>query len=232
MSWSQVSPAQPGQAAPVAGNSAAPSDTVFRQQVSYALGRNFAMNLRDSEIDCELQSLMAGISDVLRNAQPKWTDEQLGPVMERFAQEMRQKSAARMQREGLENKRAADAFLAENKNREGVQTTESGLQFRVLRQGDGPSPTLADSVRCNYSGQLLNGTEFDSTAQHGEPATFRVDEVIPGWTEALQKMRVGDKWQLFIPSDLAYGRNGRPGSPIGPNSMLIFEIELLEIINP
>jgi FKBP-type peptidyl-prolyl cis-trans isomerase FklB len=137
--------------------------------------------------------------------------------------------AMRNQRQGLKNKQEADAFLAQNAKREGVQTTASGLQYRVLRQGNGPSPTLTDSVRCNYRGSLLDGTEFDSSAQHGGPAEFPVRGVIPGWTEALQKMKVGDKWQLFVPPNLAYGENP-PGAPIEANSLLVFEIELLEVL--
>jgi FKBP-type peptidyl-prolyl cis-trans isomerase len=120
--------------------------------------------------------------------------------------------------------------LAKNAQREGVQTTTSGLQYRVVQQGTGASPTINDSVRCHYRGTLLNGTEFDNSANQGGPAQFRVDEVIPGWTEALQKMRVGDKWQLFVPPDLAYGMHPDPRSGIEPNSLLVFEIELLEVL--
>jgi FKBP-type peptidyl-prolyl cis-trans isomerase FklB len=141
---------------------------------------------------------------------------------------MQQKVDARNQQEGTKNSQAAAAFLAENAKREGVQTTASGLQFRVIVEGDGPSPTLNDVVRCNYRGSLLDGTEFDSSARHGGPAEFPVRGVIPGWTEALQKMKVGDKWQLFVPPDLAYGANP-PGPPIEANSLLVFEIELLGV---
>lgn len=142
---------------------------------------------------------------------------------------MQQKAMARIQRQAAKNQQEAAAFLAQNSKREGVQTTASGLQYRVIQQGDGPSPTLTDQVRCNYRGMLLNGTEFDSSARHGGPAEFRVDEVIPGWTEALQKMHVGDKWQLFVPPTLGYEMNP-PGPPIEPNSLLVFEIELLEVL--
>lgn len=219
----QTAPATPSEAA-------APVDaTTYRQQVSYALGRNFGQNLRDNEIEVELQSLVAGISDVLSGAQPKWSDEQLEASLQRFGQEMQQKAAMRQQREAAKNSREAEAFLAENAKREGVQTTASGLQYRVVRQGNGPSPTLQDTVRCNYRGSLLNGTEFDSSARQGGPAEFPVEGVIPGWTEALQKMKVGDKWQLFVPPKLAYGANP-PGPPIEANSLLVFEIELLQVL--
>ncbi len=136
---------------------------------------------------------------------------------------------ARYERQAQANEQAAAKFLAENAKREGVQTTPSGLQYRVLRPGNGASPTLADRVRCHYRGTLLDGTEFDSSAG-GPPAEFAVNDVIDGWAEALQKMRVGDKWQLFVPVNLGYRMNPPPGSGIEPNSMLIFEVELLEVL--
>ena len=232
--------AQRGQAAPRVGTpgtarpaTPGPADeTTYRQQTSYALGRNFAANLKDNEIECDLQYLVAGIRDMLRNAQPKWTDVELETALERFGREMQQKATARMQREATENQQKAAAFLAQNAPREGVQTTPSGLQYRVLRQGNGVSPTLGDRVRCHYRGMLLDGTEFDNSARHGGPAEFGVNEVIPGWTEALQKMKVGDKWQLFVPPRLGYDLNPPPGAPIGPNSLLVFEIELLDVLKP
>jgi FKBP-type peptidyl-prolyl cis-trans isomerase FklB len=202
----------------------------YRQQTSYALGRNFAANLRENEIECDLQYLFAGIRDVLQNAQPRWTDEQLDAAMQRFGQEMEQKMGARIERLAAKNQQEASAFLAENAKREGVQTTPSGLQYRVIKQGNGPSPTVGDSVRCNYRGTLLNGTEFDNSARHGGPAEFQIAPgLIRGWIEALQKMHVGDKWQVFVPPNLAYEKDP-PGPPIEPNSLLVFEIELLEII--
>jgi FKBP-type peptidyl-prolyl cis-trans isomerase len=210
---------------------APPTDAAaYRQQTSYVLGRNFAANLRGNEIECDLEYLFAGISDVLKDAEPRWTDEQLAAVMQQFEQEMDQKAQARLQRMAVKNKQEADAFLAENGKREGVETTASGLQYRVIRQGNGPSPTVGDSVRCNYRGTLLNGTEFDNSARHGGPAEFQIAPgLIRGWIEALQKMHVGDKWQLFVPPNLAYEMDP-PGPPIEPNSLLIFEIELLEIV--
>jgi len=150
-------------------------------------------------------------------------------VLQRFSREMQQKEMSRMQQEAMKNQQEATQFLAQNAKREGVQTTPTGLQYRVVQQGKGPSPTLNDKVKCNYRGTLLNGTEFDSSARHGGPAEFPVKGVIPGWTEALQKMHVGDKWQLFVPSKLAYGMNP-PGAPIEAGSMLVFDIELLDIV--
>jgi FKBP-type peptidyl-prolyl cis-trans isomerase len=150
--------------------------------------------------------------------------------MMRFQQEMQQREQARMQAMQAmaeKNKRDGAAFLAENKTKPGVQVTPSGLQYRVIQKGEGPAPTANDTVQCHYRGTFLNGTEFDSSYRRGEPAEFPVTRVIPGWTEALQLMHVGDKWQLFIPSDLAYGPDGDRG--IAPNETLLFEIELLGI---
>jgi FKBP-type peptidyl-prolyl cis-trans isomerase len=208
----------------------APGTATTQQQISYALGRNFATNLKANEISCDLEYLFAGIRDVLHNSPPKWGDADLQPVLQRFSEEMQRKAMERMERQATINQQEAARFLADNRKRQDVQTTASGLQYRVLKQGNGPSPTLSDKVRCNYRGTLLNGTEFDNSAIHGGPAEFPVNEVIPGWTEALQKMRVGDKWQLFVPAELAYRMTPPPDSGIEPNSMLIFEVELLEIL--
>ena len=142
--------------------------------------------------------------------------------------EMRKKQEEKMKLAGDANQKEGAAFLAANKTKEGVVTTSSGLQYKVLKQGDGPKPTATDSVVCNYRGTLINGTEFDSSYKRGQPATFPVNGVIKGWTEALQLMPTGSKWQLFVPADLAYGARGA-GQDIGPNATLIFEVELLSI---
>jgi FKBP-type peptidyl-prolyl cis-trans isomerase FklB len=213
------------------GGGAAPAATgpVFMQQVSYGLGRNFAMNLKDNEIEVDFQALMAGINDALRGAQPKWPEEQLETTLQAFGKQMQQKAMTRVQQQATKNKQDESQFMAQNKQKQGVQTTASGLQFEVLQQGNGASPTLGDKVKCNYRGTLLNGTEFDSSMRHGgKPAEFGVNQVIPGWTEALQKMHVGDKWRLYVPSKLAYDMDP-PRPPIEPGSMLVFEIELLDI---
>lgn len=211
------------------GGAGGAQDPQYMAQVGYALGRNFAMQLKENQIECDMKSLMAGIADALQGAQPKWTDEQLDAAMQWFSRDMQQKSMMRMQQQVAKNKQAEAAFLAQNAKREGVQTTPSGLQFRIVQQGQGPSPKANERVKCNYKGTLLDGTEFDNSARHGGPAEFGVREVIPGWTEALQKMHVGDKWQLFVPAKLAYGMSP-PGPPIEAGSMLVFEIELLEIV--
>jgi FKBP-type peptidyl-prolyl cis-trans isomerase FklB len=223
------------QAAPgvPAGQAAPADDPNYHAHVSYALGRNFATNLKQNNIDCDLKALMAGISDALTGAQPKLTDEQCNAVLDRFGREMQQQQMTKMQQAAAKNQQEEAAFLAQNSKREGVEATQTGLQYRVIQQGQGPSPTLNDTVKCNYRGTLINGTEFDSSAQHGGPAEFKLmggpRGLIPGWVEALQKMHVGDKWQLFVPAKLAYGMNP-PGPPIEPGSPLVFEIELLDIV--
>lgn len=213
---------QPGGAGPGA------NDPAFMQQVSYGLGRNFAMNLKDSDVEVDMQALMAGINDALRGAQPKWTDQQLETTLMTFSKQMQQKAMTKMQQQSTKNKQEEQQFMAQNGQKQGVQTTPSGLQYEVLTAGTGASPTLQDKVKCHYKGTLLNGTEFDSSARRGKPAEFGVNQVIPGWTEALQKMKVGDKWRLYVPSKLAYDMEP-PRPPIEPGSMLVFEIELLDI---
>ncbi|MGE3241905.1 MAG: FKBP-type peptidyl-prolyl cis-trans isomerase [Pirellulales bacterium] len=223
--WAQAG--QPGQNAPAPGAAPAGGDAVYRQQVSYMLGQNVGRDLKQNEIQCDIQSFMAGVADALSGAQPKWTEQQLATCRSRFEEEMRSKMMNRMQSAADTNKKAEAAFLAQNAKAEGVQTTPSGLQFKVLKQGAGATPGRTDRVSVHYRGTLLDGTEFDSS-YGGDPASFRVNEVIPGWTEALQKMKVGDKWQLFVPSQLAYGATP-PGPPIEPNSTLVFEVELLGV---
>jgi FKBP-type peptidyl-prolyl cis-trans isomerase FklB len=156
------------------------------------------------------------------------TEEETKVVMTEFRTEMMKKKEAEAQQAAQANKLAGQQFLAANKTKEGVVTLPSGLQYKILKEGTGPKPTATDTVVCNYRGTLINGTEFDSSYKGGKPATFPVNQVIKGWTEALQLMPVGSKWQVFVPSDLAYGERG-PGAEIGPNSTLIFEIDLLSI---
>ena len=144
-----------------------------------------------------------------------------------FQQKLQAQRQEKSKKEGEENKTKGDQFLAENKKKEGVQTTASGLQYKIITKGTGPIPKPDDTVKTHYRGTLIDGTEFDSSYKRGEPVTFGVNGVIKGWTEALLMMPVGSKWQLFIPSDLAYGPSGRPGIP--PNSTLLFDIELISI---
>jgi FKBP-type peptidyl-prolyl cis-trans isomerase FklB len=156
------------------------------------------------------------------------SDDEAKAALTAVQNDVRKTQEAKIQVIGEENKKEGDAFLAANKSKEGVVTLPSGLQYKILQEGSGPKPTASDSVVCNYRGTLLNNTEFDSSYKRGQPATFPVGQVIHGWTEALQLMPVGSKWQLFVPPDLAYGTRGA-GPDIGPNATLVFEVELLSI---
>jgi FKBP-type peptidyl-prolyl cis-trans isomerase FklB len=223
----QSTPGLPGQPPATAGTAQPVDEATYRQQVGYMLGQSMGRNLREAQIDCDIDGLVAGITDALRGTPPKWSEPQLEACRARFEQEMRMKTTNRVQQMADQNSKQAQQFLAQNKQQPGVTTTASGLQYKVLKQGAGASPALTDTVRCHYRGTLLDGTEFDSSLG-GDPAEFPVNQVIPGWTEALQLMKVGDKWQLFVPADLAYGMQP-PGPPIQPNSLLVFEVELLGI---
>ena len=206
---------------------AAPAGGPQPDVLSYALGFNIGGNMKSNEVKVDLASLTAGIQDGMGGAQPKCSEKDMLDAIQQFQMQLQQKAQASMGEIAKANQLAADDYLAKNKQKPGVQVTPSGLQYIVVKQGDGPSPTSKDTVRCHYRGTLMDGTEFDSSIG-GEPVEFPVDRVIPGWTEALQKMRVGDKWQLVIPPDLAYGMDP-PGPPLEPNSLLIFDIELLGI---
>jgi len=197
-----------------------------KDKASYGYGMNIGQNLKRQGIEINPDLLAAGLKAVLNGEKTVITDEEARQAMMAFQQEMQSKRMEKQKKEGEENKKKGDEFLAENKKKEGVQTTASGLQYKVITMGKGPKPKADDTVKTHYRGTLIDGTEFDSSYKRGEPATFPVNGVIKGWTEALQMMPVGSKWQLFIPSDLAYGPGGR-GIP--PNSTLLFDIELLGI---
>ncbi len=202
--------------------------STFAQKSSYAVGMDIATSLSQVKDDLDQAALLQGLSDALAGRDPLLTDEEAQQVMQEFSQNMQARQAADRSAASTRNLEEGHTFLAENKEREGVITTESGLQYRVLREGTGPSPKATDRVTVNYSGKLIDGTEFDSSYKRGQPATFAVNAVIKGWAEALQLMKVGGKYELFIPSDLAYGERGA-GQSIGPNATLIFEVELLKI---
>jgi FKBP-type peptidyl-prolyl cis-trans isomerase FklB len=200
-----------------------------KDKTSYAIGMNIGKSMNKNSVDIDPNMVARGIKDALAGGKTLLTDDEAKTVMAAFQTEMRKKVEDKMQEDAAKNKREGSAFLDANKAKDGVMTLPSGLQYKVLMQGTGPMPTAQDTVECNYKGTLIDGTEFDSTAKHGgKPATFQVGGVIKGWTEALQLMPVGSKWQLFIPSDLAYGARA-PGGGIGPNATLIFEVELLSI---
>jgi FKBP-type peptidyl-prolyl cis-trans isomerase len=199
-----------------------------KDKVSYAIGMNIGKSMSKNAVDIDPNILVRGMKDELAG-KSQMTDDEVKTVMTAFQGEMKKKQEEKMQEAATTNKKDGDAFLAANKTKEGVVTLPSGLQYKIITEGNGPKPTAQDTVQCNYKGTLLDGTEFDSTAKHGgKPATFPVSGVIKGWTEALQLMPVGSKWQLFIPSDLAYGARGAGGA-IGPNAALVFEVELVSI---
>ena len=192
-------------------------------KVSYALGLSIGNNFQNSGIKClQVEDFVQGLSDVLNEKQPAISYDEAKKVINDFF--------LRLHKEKLEiNKKAGEEFLSINKGRAGVVTLPSGLQYQVLQQGNGEKPKATDKVKCHYHGTLINGTVFDSSVERGTPAVFGVNQVIPGWVEALQLMPVGSKWRLFIPSNLAYGENGA-GEMIEPNSTLIFDVELLDLV--
>jgi FKBP-type peptidyl-prolyl cis-trans isomerase len=201
--------------------------TTKEQKLSYIFGQNIGGQFKAEGMDVDVTAFSAGVQDALSDAEPKLAQDDVIAVLESFQQE--QIAAREAENSALADKNQAegDAFLAENGKKEGVVTLESGLQYKILEEGDGPSPAAEDTVEVHYTGTLIDGTEFDSSHRRGVPATFGVNQVIPGWTEALQLMKEGAKWQLVIPPALAYGPGGT-GGPIGPNQTLIFEVELLK----
>nr|WP_320133605.1 FKBP-type peptidyl-prolyl cis-trans isomerase [uncultured Holophaga sp.] len=200
----------------------------MQERYSYAIGLDVCENLKHQDLDLELECFVAGFRDAFTGAEPQLDEAQKADVLEHLQQLLQSKHAARMKASSSQNIEDGKRFLEQNKSAEGVQVTESGLQYKVLQEGTGAKPRLVDTVTTHYRGTLLNGKEFDSSYRRGEPASFPVGGVIPGWTEALQLMSVGSKWQLFVPSDLAYGPRGA-GQDIEPHSTLIFEVELLGI---
>ena len=190
--------------------------------VSYSLGLNVAKNVKAQGLeDINLDALMKAFDDVYSGKDPMLSDLDAGQCLNSYMQKAQlEKSNA--------TREAGEAFLAQNKTREGITTTESGLQYEVINEGSGEKPGLTDKVTTHYHGTLIDGTVFDSSVNRGEPVSFSVNGVIPGWTEALQLMSVGSKWKLYVPSELAYGQRGAGGA-IGPNETLIFEVELISI---
>jgi len=212
-------------------NQLAQAETVLKtnpQKAGYSIGIDFASSLKSQGLDIDFNSVILGIQDTMKGKKPLLSQEERAKATLVLQKQMMAKREAKMAKLGAENKKKGKAFLAANKKKAGVETLKSGLQYKILKHGDGPSPKATDQVTTNYRGTLIDGTEFDSSYKRGKPATFPVKGVIQGWQEALQKMKVGDKWQLVIPPNLAYGKRGA-GETIGPNATLIFEIELLKI---
>jgi FKBP-type peptidyl-prolyl cis-trans isomerase FklB len=201
-----------------------------KDKASYAIGLNIGRSMKKDDVDVDPEIIARGMKDALTGAKPLLTDEETQTVLNTLQTDVRKHQQELYQQAVLKNKEQGDAFLATNKAKTGVVTLPSGLQYKVIQNGDGPKPAASDTVVCNYRGTLIDGTEFDSSYKRGKPATFAVGQVIKGWTEALQLMPVGSKWELYIPPNLAYGERGTPnGGPIGPNSTLIFDVELVSI---
>lgn len=188
-----------------------------KEKVSYIIGMDIGNNLKKQSVDADPNSLLRGIQDALSGAKPLLSKEEIQETMVAFQKEMAEKQ-----------KQRGEAFLSENKKKEGVKTLPSGLQYKIIKAGTGKKPKSNDTVTVNYRGTLIDGTEFDSSFRRGQPATFPVSGVIPGWTEAMQLMAEGAKWELFVPPNLAYGERGA-GGLIGPNATLIFEVELISV---
>ena len=203
-----------------------------KEKFSYALGMNIGTglgaNLKKQAVEADPALISQGVKDALTGAKTRLTQEEAQAVLNEVQSEITKQRQEKTQEAATKNKSEGETFLAANKSKEGVVTLPDGLQYKILTAGTGPKPAASDSVVCNYRGTLINGTEFDSSYKRGQPATFGVGQVIKGWTEALQLMPVGSKWQLVIPGSLAYGERGA-GADIGPNATLIFEVELLSI---
>jgi FKBP-type peptidyl-prolyl cis-trans isomerase len=216
----------PAKVAPAKGapaKAATPAIESIQEQASYALGVNIGRQLLNEDAGVDSELLIQGLRDALAKKKLALSDADMEKAMAEFSKEVQARAVEKA-------KAASETFLADNKKKKGVTTTKTGLQYKVLKSGEGKSPKKTDTVRVHYHGTLTDGTVFDSSVERMEPTEFPVDRVIPGWTEALLAMKVGDKWQIVIPPELGYGERGTPGGPIPPNSVLVFDVELLEIV--
>lgn len=200
-----------------------------KQKISYALGLDLGSYFKGLGEDFDLSAIHQGVKDSYTGEKGLMTTEEAAEIQKKFAVDQRKKQMQKIAEKNTANKDAAEKFLKKNKGKKGVKSTDSGLQYKVIKEGKGDKPTASDTVKVHYKGTLLDGTEFDSSYKRNEPATFRADQVIAGWTEALQLMTVGSKYELYLSPDLAYGDRGAPPA-IEPGSMLIFEVELVEIV--
>lgn len=198
------------------------------QRLSYGMAYGLGQRLASDEVPLDIAAFTAGLQDAVDGGEPRMTEEEIQAEMQTYQEQAMAEQQAEQAALAEANQAEAEKFLTENADREGVVVTESGLQYEVIEEGEGGSPGPEDTVEVHYTGTLLDGTEFDSSHKRGEPVTFGVTQVIPGWTEALQLMSPGSKYKLYIPSDLAYGEGGA-GGVIGPNSALIFDVELLSV---
>jgi FKBP-type peptidyl-prolyl cis-trans isomerase len=203
--------------------------TTEKDKVSYMVGMDLANNLGQIKSEIDIEILVQALKTQLAGGKTLLTADEAGQVRSEFMRRLQAQQEGQQRERAEKNRAEGDAVLAANKDKPGVKVTASGLQYQVMREGEGAKPTTNDQVKVHYLGTLIDGTKFDSSYDRGEPAQFPLNGVIAGWTEALQLMPVGSKYKLFIPSNLAYGDRGTPG-PIGPNATLIFEVELLEIL--
>lgn len=211
----------------IAATAAATLDT-DTQKLSYSIGADLGKNFKKQGIEIDPAALAKGMQDGMSEGQLQLTDQQMRDVLNRFQQDLMAKRNADFNKKAEENKAKGQAFLSENKGKDGVVTLPSGLQYKIIEKGTGEKPTKSDVVTVDYTGRLIDGKVFDSSEKTGKPATFKVSQVIPGWTEALQLMPAGSTWEIYVPSDLAYGPRS-VGGPIGPNEMLIFKIHLISV---
>jgi FKBP-type peptidyl-prolyl cis-trans isomerase len=200
-----------------------------KDKQSYAIGANMGKGLKKSAVDVDPEILTRALKDTLVNGKSQMTDEEISAAITALQKDMQAKQQELMKTQKEKNQKEGEAFLKANKKKKGVKTLDSGLQYKVITEGTGKSPKATDTVTVNYKGTLTDGTEFDSSYKRGQPATFPVNGVIKGWTEALQLMKEGAKWQLVIPANLAYGDRGAAGGAIGPNAVLVFEVELISV---
>ena len=198
-----------------------------QEKVSYSFGLVLGKRMQNDLPDLNVDVFMQGVKDAIENKAPLLNDEEVADVLSTFQRDMQQQQMEKVQEIADKNQKIGEEFLAKNKDKEGVVTLESGLQYKVLTEGKGPQPGSSDVVKVHYTGSLISGEVFDSSVERGEPVTFPLNGVIAGWTEALQLMPTGSKWQLYIPSELAYGTNGNRS--IGPNETLLFDVELISI---
>lgn len=199
-----------------------------QQKLSYAIGMSIGSDMKRQGIDLDIEQLSAGLAAAYTGEDARLDPEEMVKVLTDYQQEMQQKKQAEAAAQAADNKEAGSAYQAENAKKDGVKTTSTGLQYEIIKPGTGATPSATDTVKVNYRGSLIDGTEFDSSYKRGQPATFEVGKVIPGWTEALQLMQEGGKMRLVIPPELAYGDRGAP-PVIAPGSTLVFEVELVEI---
>jgi len=216
-------------AAPGAGPPSGVELKDLKQKASYSYGYTLGRNLKAQGVDIDPELFARGLADALGGSPGALKDEEIQASLQAFAQQLQARQAGMAGKAAASNKAEGERYLAANRTRPGVTTLPSGLQFKVLKQGTGPRPKATDTVTVHYEGKLIDGTIFDSSLKRGQPASFPVNRVIAGWTEALQLMPVGSTWQLYIPSNLAYGEKAPPGGLIGPNAVLTFEVQLLKI---